>query len=81
MKSIKPIFTVIRWLSVFAIIAVLGMGFVMPVSISQAFIVNPVLLVILMGTFVYCGIKLDAIMPMAEIEQCSTLHKWQAVTV
>jgi hypothetical protein len=54
------IFTAIRWISAAAIIAVLCMGFVMSISITQALIFNPVILLSLMGTYVYAGFKLSA---------------------
>lgn len=57
MNTSKIIFTAIRGLSVVAIIAVLAMGFVMPISIVQGLIFNPVLLLLLMGCFAYAGLK------------------------
>jgi hypothetical protein len=58
MNTINIILKSVRGLSVVAIIAVLAIGFVMPVSITQALVFNPVLLAIFMGCFVYSGYKL-----------------------
>ncbi|MCJ8272566.1 MAG: hypothetical protein MJK04_24595 [Psychrosphaera sp.] len=54
------IFTAIRWISAIAIIAVLCMGFVISISITQALIFNPVILLSLMGCYVYAGFQLSA---------------------
>ena len=50
------IFTAIRWISAIAIIAVLCMGF----AITHALIFNTVILLSLMGCYVYAGFQLSA---------------------
>ena len=59
-NTTNMIFTAIRWISAVAIIAVLCMGFVIPISITQALIFNPVILLSLMGSYVYAGFQLAA---------------------
>jgi hypothetical protein len=70
MNTTKLFFNITRALSFIALIAVLSMGFFMPISISQALIVNPLLLVALGALFVYCGVKLGSITVAADIEPC-----------
>jgi hypothetical protein len=60
MNMIKLLIKIIRGLSVVTVIGVVSMGFVMPISISQALVVNPILLMILMGIFVSCDFQLKA---------------------
>lgn len=63
MQPIKLFFGTVRWLSVVALIAVATMGFFTPISVIQALVFNPILLLILMTIFVYSGIKQTSLTP------------------
>jgi 4-hydroxybenzoate polyprenyltransferase len=77
MNTYPIILKSIRWLSLIAIGAVLAMGFVMPISFTQALVYNPIFLVVLMAIFAYstdpCNDQAET--PAAEIHQLPMNNK------
>ncbi len=68
----------IQGLSLVAILMVLGLGFIMPISIAQGLIVNPLLFMFLVGSFSLAGAKINNVERLAQIHQLPlTKHKVQ----
>lgn len=67
MNTYPVLLTNIRLFCLIAMVAVLSMGFVTPISVTQALLFNPLLLVTLMGIFAFTFNKSAAPLNSAEI--------------
>jgi len=57
----------IRAISIISILAILSIGFILPVSFVQALVINPIILVSLMVVFAVSNEKLKPVSPVADI--------------
>jgi len=57
----------IRTISIAAIVVILSIGFVLPISFTQALVINPMLLVSLMIAFVISSEKLKSANQLADV--------------
>ena len=74
--NIKTItFETIRWTSVAAMFAVASYGFLTPVSLIQALVYNPMLLVGLLGVAGYANGRLDGMKQTADIRHLAIYNK------
>ena len=69
MKLKNLILRSLQVLSVIAILSILGLGLVMPVSVVQGFIIHPLLFLILIGSFTFAESKIDYEQSKAELHQ------------
>jgi len=78
MKSRNIILRSLQSASFIAILLVLSLGFATPVSITQGFILHPLLLLALLGSFVFAESQIDNGKSMAQIHQLpTTKNKFQ----
>jgi hypothetical protein len=74
-------FEAIRWASVAAMLVVVSYGFFIPISIIQALVYNPMLIVGLLSIAGYVTGKLDGMKPMAEIHHLVINNKQAQHTI
>ena len=72
MKFKTIILRSVQVLSVLAILSILSLGLVMPVSIVQGFIIHPLLFLVLIGSFTFAEIKIEDGHGKAELHQLPT---------
>jgi hypothetical protein len=71
--SIKTMtFETLRWASISAILAVVSYGFLTPISIIQALIYNPILIIGFLGMAAYVSERLKGMKKTAEIHYLAT---------
>ncbi len=59
----------VQGLSLLAILMILSLGFVIPVSITQGMIINPLLFMLLVGSFSLAGSKIGKEKSLAHVHQ------------
>jgi len=69
MKSKNIILRSVQGLSLLAILMLLSSGFVIPVSVAQGLIINPILFMLLVGSFSLAGSKIEKEKSLAHVHQ------------
>ena len=69
MKINSIVYNCIRTISLIAIVTILSLGFILPLSLIQALLINPIILVSLMIVFAISNEKLQQIKSLVSIIQ------------
>jgi len=78
MKAKIVFLRTVQILSIAAILMVLSLGFIMPISSVQGFILNPLMFLVLVSSIIIAGTQIDNEQDVAELHQLLTVkHKIQ----